>query len=496
MRLAGILMPIFSLPSEYGIGTFGKEAYNFVDFLKKSGQSYWQILPLSPTSFGDSPYQSFSAYAGNPYFIDLDILNEEGYLLKNEYADICWGNGNLIDYAVLYQKRYAVLKKAFFRFIVSPEKNYNTFKKENSFWLGDYALFMAIKNANDGKSWNEWDDSLRFREKNAIAEAEKLYAEDVEFFKFLQYIFEKQWLGLKKYANENGVKIIGDIPIYVSYDSADVWCNPSQFDLNKELLPKMVAGCPPDEFSEKGQLWGNPLYNWSAMKKEADPYSWWCRRIKSTLKIYDVIRIDHFRGFESYYAIPYGADDATDGKWKKGPGSQFFEYLNGKFEDLPIIAEDLGFMTDEVKKMLTASGYPGMKVLEFAFNDDEDSEYLPHNCHKNCVVYTGTHDNDTVIGWSKNISKEDLEFAKEYMSVKNDNELNWCMIKTAYATAADTVIIPMQDFIGAGSEGRINIPSTLGENWKWRIDKGCLNDWLAEIIYKVTKTYRRLKPLS
>lgn len=496
MRLAGILMPIFSLPSEYGIGTFGKEAYNFVDFLKKSGQSYWQILPLSPTSFGDSPYQSFSAYAGNPYFIDLDILNEEGYLLKNEYADICWGNGNLIDYAVLYQKRYAVLKKAFFRFIVSPEKNYNTFKKENSFWLGDYALFMAIKNANDGKSWNEWDDSLRFREKNAIAEAEKLYAEDVEFFKFLQYVFEKQWLGLKKYANENGVKIIGDIPIYVSYDSADVWCNPSQFDLNKELLPKMVAGCPPDEFSEKGQLWGNPLYNWSAMKKEADPYSWWCRRIKSTLKIYDVIRIDHFRGFESYYAIPYGADDATDGKWKKGPGSQFFEYLNGKFEDLPIIAEDLGFMTDEVKKMLTASGYPGMKVLEFAFNDDEDSEYLPHNCHKNCVVYTGTHDNDTVIGWSKNISKEDLEFAKEYMSVKNDNELNWCMIKTAYATAADTVIIPMQDFIGAGSEGRINIPSTLGENWKWRIDKGCLNDWLAEIIYKVTKTYRRLKPLS
>jgi 4-alpha-glucanotransferase len=312
----------------------------------------------------------------------------------------------------------------------------------------------------------------------------------------LQYVFEKQWLGLKKYANENGVKIIGDIPIYVSYDSADVWCNPSQFDLNKELLPKMVAGCPPDEFSEKGQLWGNPLYNWSAMKKEADPYSWWCRRIKSTLKIYDVIRIDHFRGFESYYAIPYGADDATDGKWKKGPGSQFFEYLNGKFEDLPIIAEDLGFMTDEVKKMLTASGYPGMKVLEFAFNDDEDSEYLPHNCHKNCVVYTGTHDNDTVIGWSKNISKEDLEFAKEYMSVKNDNELNWCMIKTAYATAADTVIIPMQDFIGAGSEGRINIPSTLGENWKWRIDKGCLNDWLAEIIYKVTKTYRRLKPLS
>lgn len=493
MRLAGILMPIFSLPSEYGIGTFGKEAYKFVDFLKKAVQSYWQILPLSPTSYGDSPYQSFSAYAGNPYFIDLDILNEEGYLEKNEYNTINWGEASAIDYALLYQKRYAVLRKAYLRFIDSPDKKYIKFKKDNAKWLDDYALFMAIKNANNGKSWNEWDSSLKFREKTAITEAEKLYADDIEFFKCLQYFFEKQWFSLKKYANENGIKIIGDIPIYVSYDSADVWCNPKQFDLNKDLMPNVVAGCPPDEFSKKGQLWGNPIYNWNIMKKEVQPYSWWVSRIEYTLKLYDVIRIDHFRGFESFYTIPFGDEDATNGKWKKGPGISFFKYLNKKFENLPIIAEDLGFMTDEVKKMLDLSGYPGMKVLEFAFDSCSDSEYLPHNCTKNCVVYTGTHDNDTVIGWSKTLSDDNLKFAKDYMQVEKEDLINWSMIKTAYATASDTVIIPMQDFIGAGSEARINTPSTLGNNWIWRIKAECINDWLAEIIYKYTNTYRRTK---
>lgn len=493
MRLAGILMPIFSLPSDHGIGTFGKDAYKFVDFLKKAGQSYWQLLPLSPTSFGDSPYQSFSAYAGNPYFIDLDILNEEGYLEKSEYNIINWGENSSVDYALLYQKRYAVLKKAFYRFIKSPENQYLKFKKENAFWLDDYALFMAIKNANDGKSWCDWDNALKYREKTAVKEAQKLYAENIEFFKCLQYFFEKQWQKLKKYANENGIKIIGDIPIYVSFDSADVWCNPSQFDLNKDLMPNVVAGCPPDEFSVKGQLWGNPIYNWNVMKKEREPYSWWVSRIDYTLKLYDVIRIDHFRGFESFYTIPYGDEDATNGKWKKGPGIAFFKYLNIKFENLPIIAEDLGFMTDEVKKMLNQSGYPGMKVLEFAFDSESDSEYLPHNCPKNCVVYTGTHDNDTVIGWSSTLSANDLEFARDYMQTRGDDSINWSMIKAAYATMADTVIIPMQDFIGAGSEARINTPSTLGNNWIWRIDGGCINDWLAEIIYKCTKTYRRTK---
>ncbi|MBE6729411.1 MAG: 4-alpha-glucanotransferase [Ruminococcaceae bacterium] len=493
MRLAGILMPIFSLPNKYGIGTFGKEAYEFVDFLSKAGQSYWQILPLSPTSYGDSPYQSFSAYAGNPYFIDFNLLCEDGYLNVGEFDEIEWGSADTVDYALLYHKRFAVLKKAFFRFIKNPEKLYDNFKKENKFWLDDYSLFMALKNANDGKSWNEWQTALKFREKDAIEEAKKLYEEDIEFFKVLQYLFEKQWFSLKKYANEKGIKIIGDIPIYVSYDSADVWCNPNQFDLDKDLKPNLVAGCPPDEFSKKGQLWGNPLYNWKKMKNDSPPYSWWCKRVEYTLKLYDIIRIDHFRGFESYYAIPFGDTDATGGSWKKGPATSFFNYLKRQFGDLPIIAEDLGFMTDEVKKMLKDTGYPGMKVLEFAFDSSTDSEYLPHNCNKNCVVYTGTHDNDTVIGWSKTLSEDDLEFAKKYMSVKENETINWSMIKTAYATVADTVIIPMQDFIGCSSEGRINVPSTVGNNWNWRIDKGCINDWLASIIYENVILYRRNK---
>lgn len=492
MRLAGILLPIFSLPSDYGIGTFGKEAFRFVDFLKKSGQSYWQILPLSPTGYGDSPYQSFSAYAGNPYFIDLDILNEEGYLLKSEYNQINWGENTTIDYALLYQKRFAVLRKAYSRFINNSEEDYNIFKEDNKDWLDDYSLFMAIKNANDGKSWNNWDDSLKYRDKNALEEAKILYGDDIEFFKFLQYIFDKQWKNLKSYANDNNIKIIGDIPIYVSYDSADVWCEPNQFDLNKELMPNSVAGCPPDDFSEKGQLWGNPLYDWKSMSKEKKPYSWWCKRIKHTLSLYDVIRIDHFRGFESYYTIPYGNEDATKGKWKKGPGIAFFKYLNKKFGEMPIIAEDLGFMTKEVKSMLEASGYPGMKVLEFAFDAESDSEHLPHNCNENCVVYTGTHDNDTVLGWSKTLNDDDKQFAVEYMNTSENEQLNWPMIKTAYSTNASTVIIPMQDFIGAGSEGRINTPSTLGENWQWRIKAECINDWLAEIIFNTTKIYRRI----
>ena len=491
MRTAGILMPIFSLPSNYGIGTFGKEAYRFIDFLKEAGQGYWQILPLSPTSYGDSPYQSFSAYAGNPYFIDLDMLCEDGYLECKEYTEIEWGMPERVDYALLYQKRFAVLRRAYSRFMENQPADFSTFLRKNSFWLEDYSLFMALKNANDGRSWSTWQSTLRYRDEQAIEEAKKLYIDDINFFKVLQYFFEKQWFALKEYANKNGIKIIGDIPIYVAYDSADVWCEPSQFDLDKKLLPKSVAGCPPDDFAKTGQLWGNPLDNWKEMKNSSTPYDWWCRRIKYTLSLYDVIRIDHFRGFESYYSIPFGDEDATGGKWRKGPGIEFFNYLKKKFGELPIIAEDLGFMTDEVKAMLDASGFPGMKVLEFAFDAGSDSEYLPHNCLKNSVVYTGTHDNDTVVGWSKLLSDDDIKFAKDYMRTGSDEPLNWSMIKTAYSTAADTVIIPMQDFCGMGSEARINIPSTLGNNWVWRIDSGCINSWLAGIIKEITLTYRR-----
>lgn len=492
MRTAGVLMPIFSLPGKYGIGTFGEEAYRFVEFLKKSGQTYWQILPLSPTSYGDSPYQSFSAYAGNPYFIDFDLLKKDGYLCEEEYADIDWGKQDSIDYSLLYQKRFAVLKRAYFRFMQNIPDDYRKFLIDNKGWLDDYALFMALKNANDGKSFVNWDESIKKRDKSALNEAVKLYGEDVEFFKVLQYLFEKQWFALKEYANENGVYIIGDIPIYVAYDSADVWCEPEQFYLDKDLVPIEVAGCPPDDFSATGQLWGNPIYNYKYMKNCANPYDWWCRRIEYTLKLYDVIRIDHFRGFESYYAIPFGDKDATGGSWRKGPGIAFFKQLKKRFGNLPIIAEDLGFMTDEVKKMLEQSSFPGMKVLEFAFDSKSDSEYLPHNCYKNCVVYTGTHDNDTIVGWQNTLSKEDLKFAKEYMNAGESENLNWPMIRTAYATSSDTVIIPMQDFLGLDSKARINIPSTLGNNWCWRIDGGCINDWLAGIIKELTKTYRRI----
>lgn len=496
MRAAGILMPIFSLPSEYGIGSLGKEAIRFIDFLKSAGQSYWQILPLSPTSFGDSPYQSFSAYAGNPYFIDLDLLCEDGYLCKEEYSGIEWGDGKKIDYAALYCKRYAVLKRAYLRFIKNPPKDYSLFVKENNAWLDDYALFMAIKNANDGKSWDNWPDALKLRKTDALTEAKKIYAEDYEFFKVLQYLFNKQWNFVKTYANENGIKIIGDIPIYVAYDSADVWCEPQQFMVDKNLRPVEVAGCPPDIFCEKGQLWGNPIYDWEYMKNDTIPYLWWCRRIEYTLKLYDVIRIDHFRGFESFYAIPFGDKDATGGRWKKGPGIEFFNYLKQKFGEMPIIAEDLGFLTDDVRDMLLQSGYPGMKVLEFAFDCSSDSEHLPHNCYKNSVVYTGTHDNDTVVGWQETLTAEELRFVKKYLRAENENKLNWPMIHAAFATASDTVIIPMQDYLGLGSEGRINTPSTLGENWGWRIDGGCINDWLAQIIKDVTEVYRRLPNLK
>ena len=392
----------------------------------------------------------------------------------------------------MYQKRFAVLKRAFSRFKENTPADYRKFLSDNKIWLDDYALFMALKNAYNGNSWDTWPEKIQLRDKKAISESKKLYSDDIEFYKVIQYLFFKQWIKLKKYANSYNIKIIGDIPIYVAYDSADVWCDPKQFFLDKNLKPIEVAGCPPDIFAKTGQLWCNPLYDWSYMKNDTTPYKWWCQRIEYTLKLYDIIRIDHFRGFESYYAIPFGDPDATGGKWRKGPGIAFFDYLKDKFGEMPIIAEDLGFLTDEVRDMLTASGFPGMKVLEFAFDATADSDHLPHNCFKNCVVYTGTHDNNTVVGWQNTLTESDLIFVKKYLRAENENNINWAMIHFAYATAADTVIIPIQDFLGIGSEGRINTPSTLGENWCWRIDGSCINDWLANIIKETTNIYRRL----
>lgn len=493
MRKSGILMPVFSLPSKYGIGTFGKEAKNFIDFLKKAGQSYWQILPLNPTNYGDSPYQSFSSSAGNPYFIDLDILSDEGLLLKEEYENVDFGeNPYSVDYGKLYENRLNVLGIAFSRW--SPNKNYEEFSKEEGYWLDEYALFMALKDNFKGAAWYTWERDLKFRQSEAIEKAQRDYKKRIDFHKFVQFKFFEQWLRLKKYANDNGIEIIGDMPIYVAYDSADVWSNTECFDLDKDLTPKSVAGTPPDAFSKDGQLWGSPLYRWNYMAKEEKPYSFWINRMKSAFQIYDVVRIDHFRGFESYYAIKYGSETAKDGVWKKGPSMKLFRALKKEFgENLPIIAEDLGFLTKEVKKLLKDSGFPGMKVLQFAFDSREESDYLPHNYNKNCIVYTGTHDNDTVMGWIKSAPPADVAFAERYLGAKAESGFNWAFIKSAMMSVADTAIFMMPDFIGLDESGRINTPSTLGgNNWKWRIDGACINDWLAQIIYDLTETYGRI----
>ncbi len=489
MRASGILMPIFSLPSPYGIGTFGKAAYNFIDFLHAGGQTYWQILPLNPTSFGDSPYQSFSSFAGNPYFIDIDMLADEGLLTPDEIKACDFGDDrSKIDYEKQYNYRYPLLKKAFSRFV--PTKKYNEFLNENSHWIKDYALFMAFKSAHDGAAWYTWDESIIKKESSAIRQAENDYIEDINFHKFLQFKFFEQWSALKSYANKNGVKIIGDIPIYVALDSVDVWANPKQFQLDYDYVPKAVAGVPPDVFCEDGQLWGNPLYDWDYMKKT--DYAWWKGYLGHALKRYDVVRIDHFRGFESYYAIPYGDKNAKGGKWIKGPDTDLFNSLKSEFgSDLPIIAEDLGVITPAVRKMLNSTGFPGMKVLQFAFDSDSSNTFLPHNIIKNCVVYTGTHDNDTIMGWLETADEQTIKRAKDYLNYQADNGFNWAMIKAAEASVADTCIIPMADFLSADSSARINTPSTLGDNWSWRIDGGCLNDWLSKIIRENTELYGR-----
>ena len=493
MRKAGILMPITSLPSPYGIGTMGEAAREFVRFLHKAGQSYWQILPICPTSYGDSPYQSFSSYAGNPYMIDLDDLCEAGLLEKSDYENIDWGdNQEKADYGLLYKKRFSVLKKA----TKAAEEKYETliseFRTENEKWLSDYALFMAIKDEQNGVSWLEWPEILRKRDNKALSVEREKLKDEIKFWECVQFLFFSQWKKIKAYANETGIKIIGDIPIYVSSDSADVWANPDQFQLDNNLIPISVAGCPPDGFSADGQLWGNPLFNWELMKEQN--YSWWVDRIAYQTKIYDVLRIDHFRGFDAYYSIPYGEKTARNGEWKEGPGIDLFNVINEKLGELPIIAEDLGFLTDSVRQLLKDTGFPGMKVLEFAFDSrDTESGYLPHLYNKNCVVYAGTHDNDTILGWFEAISKEDAEYAKKYMRLSEAEGYHWGMMRTAWACIADTAIMQMQDILGLGKSARMNTPSTLSDkNWSWRCLPGAYNDTLAEVLHAEMKLYGRI----
>lgn len=492
-RKAGILLPITSLPSPYGVGTLGKEAFQFIDFLKKAGQSYWQILPIGPTGYGDSPYQSFSTFAGNPYFIDLEDLIQENLLTKEECDKADFGTDpEYVDYEKLYYVRFSLLKKAYLSFIEKngeQGKEYNAFIKENEDWLDDYALFMAVKNSYGGKSYDQWDEDIRFHKKKALDEYREKYKEDYGFYCFLQYYFAKEWILLKTYANQNGIKIIGDIPIYVATDSADTWANPELFQLDQNGIPTGVAGCPPDSFSLTGQLWGNPLYDWEYHKKTG--YTWWIKRMKKCYELYDVVRIDHFRGFESYYCIPYGDPTAEFGTWKPGPGLELFDAIRDSLGKTDVIAEDLGFLTPAVYKMVKKSGFPGMKVLQFAFDPNGDSEYLPHNYPKNSYVYTGTHDNDTSIGTFQSLSKAEKKFAKEYFGITSTKNVNWVFIRTVLASQSDVAIIMMQDYLGLGSEARINTPSTLGNNWKWRMLPEKANDELAKQIRQTCFVYAR-----
>lgn len=488
MRAAGILLHISSLPSDYGIGTMGKAAYEFVDFLKEAKQRYWQILPVGPTSYGDSPYQSFSTNAGNPYFIDLDMLCEEGLLQKTDYSQINWGSDSkYVDYENLYNNRFKVLRKAFDRFKEGNLTEFHAFLQDNEKWVSNYALFMSIKDKNDGKSWLEWDEGLRRRDSGALWEFRCAHEDDIMFWEFLQFKFFEQWHKLKDYANDNGVSIIGDIPIYVALDSAEVWVYPDLFDLDGELMPCAVAGCPPDAFSPTGQLWGNPLYNWNRNSEMG--FSWWIDRIKSATELYDIVRIDHFRGFEGYYAIPYGDETAEHGQWLKGPGMELFNAVKNELGDLPIIAEDLGFLTEDVHRLLRESGFPGMKVLEFAFDPREESNYLPYTYDKNSVVYVGTHDNNTILGWLDELDKDTTEFCKKFLDT--EDEVVWKLIKCALASVSDTAVIQMQDYLELGSEARMNVPSVLGGNWQWRMTKRAATKKLAKKIADITRTYGR-----
>ncbi len=493
-RSSGILFHPTSLPGKYGIGTLGKEAYAFIDFLKKSRQKLWQIFPLGPTGYGDSPYQSFSSFAGNPYLIDFDLLIEAHLLSEEDLRDVFFGdNEEYIDYGAIYNQKYPLLRKAYENFKSSDNhemrENLEHFKRENASWLNDYSLYISLKNHFNGLPWNEWAHDIKNREHGAMEHYKNELADDIEYHNFIQFLFFKQWGDVKRYANENGIKIIGDIPIFVAADSSDAWANPEIFLFDEERKPVKVAGVPPDYFSATGQLWGNPLYNWQKLKETN--YSWWVERVRANLSTCDIIRIDHFRGFEAYWAVPYGDDTAINGQWEPGPGIDLFNAIKSQLGELPIIAEDLGLMTQGVIDLREATGFPGMKILGFAFDSGEENDYLPHTYTKNCVVYTGTHDNDTLIGWFQKAKEEDRQFARDYLNSRSDDEIHWNAIRGAWSSVANMAISPVQDFLGLGSEARINTPGVAAGNWQWRLRHGVLTDELAERIAKLTKVYSR-----
>mgnify|MGYP001017511773 CR=1 FL=1 len=492
MRASGILMPISSLPSPYGIGTMGQQARQFVDFLSQAGQAYWQILPVCPTSYGDSPYQSFSTYAGNPYFIDLDTLAAQGLLKPKEYKHIDWQcTPEQINYGALYEKRYAVLRTACERLLAAPPADYRDFVRKNRFWLPDYALFMALKDAHGGACWQEWEHPLRKREPDALKAARRTYAKDIAFWQAVQYLFCTQWQALKEYANDKHIQIIGDLPIYIALDSVDVWSSPQDFQLDADLNPTEVAGCPPDGFSATGQLWGNPLYDWDAMAQNG--YAWWVRRIRHMCSIYDVVRIDHFRAFSAYWAVPAEAETAKEGQWLDGPKTDFFDAVNRTFKNPKIIAEDLGIIDDGVIELLEKTQLPCMRVMQFAFMEGKDNMHMPHNYPKNCVAYTGTHDNNTVLGWLWEAQPYEREHALKYCAFPGGDwavggsESASChaIIRTLWQSPANTVIVPVQDLCGFGKDTKMNVPGVPNGNWAFRVTQeqldGIDKKWLKEL---------------
>ncbi len=486
MRGSGILMHITSLPGPYGVGTLGKRAYDFADFLHKAGQRYWQVLPLTPTGYGDSPYQSCSAYAGNPYLIDLDMLVEQG-LLEQAEIDACnWGDdAEKVDFGLLYRNRLSLLRKAYARF--RNEEALTKFCAANESWIPEFAHYMALKDQYGGRPWYEWPEELKCRDVYAVNESFRELNKEIKFFLFVQYLFFTQWEKLRGYCHSLGISIIGDVPIYVPYDSAEVWSEPHYFCLDETLTPTAVAGCPPDYFSEDGQLWGNPLYRWDVHKK--DGYRWWLRRLSQAAKLYDVVRIDHFRGFAGYYSIPYGAENAREGQWLEGPGLDFLNAVKKALPETPLIAEDLGFLTPDVHKLRDDANLPGMKVLEFAFDGDGKNPYLPHNHIKNAVCYLGTHDNTTLKQWFAQ-EPEAAERAIAYMAEPKDP--HWGMISLCMASVADLSVVQMQDYLELGADARMNFPGTCGNNWTWRAKDGFMTDALSEKIKNLTRIYGRV----
>ncbi|AKL96832.1 4-alpha-glucanotransferase MalQ [Clostridium aceticum] len=489
-RSSGILMHITSLPSPYGIGSLGREACEFVDFLEAAGQKFWQVLPITMAGYGDSPYQSLSTFAGNPLFIDLKLLEEEGLLTEQDLEGIDFGNNEeKVDYNKVFANKLPLLKKTFLKGKEKYKEEIEDFRQNHREWIEDYGLYMALKFHFDLKPWYQWEEGIKLRKSDAVNKYKEKLEKEINYWIFLQFLFYRQWGALKEYANKKKIKIIGDLPIYVAEDSADTWGNSEIFLLDTNKRPLKVAGCPPDAFSKTGQLWGNPLYRWEVLEKKN--YDWWIKRIAGSRKLYDVIRIDHFRGLESFWAVPYGAKTAEAGVWMKGPGMKLFHVIKDQLGKVDFIAEDLGFLTPEVITLREESGYPGMKVLQFAFSPNEESIYLPHNHIRNCVVYTGTHDNDTVMGWIQKEPEANVAFAQKYLKLDEEEGCHWGFIRGVWSSVANLAIAPLQDFIGLGSGGRMNTPSTIGDNWRWRVRKETLTKGLAKKIYEITKLYSR-----